>query len=186
MVQDQRPVAHVAKELGISRQCAHRWVGRFRREGLAGLVDRSSRPRRSPTRTAGAVEHDVIELRRAGRRGPQWLAEHSGVPARSVSRILARHGVSRLADCDPLTGQPIQASRASTVRYEREHPCELVHMDVTSAWCVERSVGPDRLRDAADPVTLLTWVGVGMVVLAAAAVLWIVDLVANAVINIAN
>ncbi|SDP78549.1 helix-turn-helix domain-containing protein, partial [Lentzea jiangxiensis] len=39
-----RPVAHVAKELGVSRQCAHRWVRRFRDEGAAGLADRSSRP----------------------------------------------------------------------------------------------------------------------------------------------
>ena len=48
---DGRPVAHVAKELGVSRQCAHRWVARFRREGAAGLVDRSSRPRSMPRRT---------------------------------------------------------------------------------------------------------------------------------------
>ena len=130
VVQDQRPVAHVAKELGVSRQCAHRWVNRFRREGLAGLVDRSSRPHRSPTRTAGEVERVVVALRRAQRRGPQWLAEHSGVPARTVSRILARHQVPRLADCDPLTGAPIRASRATSVRYERERPGELVHMDV--------------------------------------------------------
>jgi len=44
-----RPVAHVAKELGISRQCAHRWVRRYGQEKVAGLEDRSSRPHRSPT-----------------------------------------------------------------------------------------------------------------------------------------
>ena len=43
-----RPVAHVANELGVSRQCAHRWVSRFRDEGAAGLQDRSARPHRSP------------------------------------------------------------------------------------------------------------------------------------------
>jgi transposase InsO family protein len=130
VVQDHRPVAHVAKELGVSRQCAHRWVNRFRQEGPAGLADRSSRPHGSPTRTASEVELVVVELRRAERRGPQWLAEHSGVPARTVSRILARHQVPRLADCDPLTGAPIRASRATSVRYERARPGELVHMDV--------------------------------------------------------
>ena len=44
-----RPVAHVARERGVSRQCAHRWVARFDVEGRAGLVDRSSRPHRFPT-----------------------------------------------------------------------------------------------------------------------------------------
>jgi hypothetical protein len=44
VIQHGRPVAHVAKELGVSRQCAHRWVARSRAEGEAGLRDRSSRP----------------------------------------------------------------------------------------------------------------------------------------------
>lgn len=130
VLEDGRPVAHVAKELGVSRQCAHRWVDRFRREGPAGLLDRSSRPHHSPTRTPDDVEQMILGLRRAERRGPLWLAERCGVPARTVSRILARHQVPRLGDCDPLTGAPIRASRATSVRYEREHPGELVHMDV--------------------------------------------------------
>ena len=46
-----RPAAHVAAEMGVSRQCAHRWLARFDAEGVAGLHDRSSRPRSSPTRT---------------------------------------------------------------------------------------------------------------------------------------
>ena len=51
VVVDERPVAHVAKELGISRQCAHRWVRRFRTEATTGLVERCSRPKFSPRRT---------------------------------------------------------------------------------------------------------------------------------------
>lgn len=47
VIDDGRPVAHVAKELGVSRQCAHLWISRFRVEGEAGLIDRSSRPRTS-------------------------------------------------------------------------------------------------------------------------------------------
>ncbi|WP_254631692.1 leucine zipper domain-containing protein, partial [Curtobacterium sp. Csp1] len=47
VIDDRRPVAHVAKELGISRQCAHRWVRRFRADGAIGLLDRSSRPLRT-------------------------------------------------------------------------------------------------------------------------------------------
>ncbi|SDP46313.1 helix-turn-helix domain-containing protein, partial [Lentzea jiangxiensis] len=55
-----RPVAHVAKELGVSRQCAHRWVRRFRDEGAAGLADRSSRPHHMPSRTSAGTECQVV------------------------------------------------------------------------------------------------------------------------------
>lgn len=127
---DRRPVSHVAKELGISRQCAHRWVGRFRAEGLAGLEDRSSRPHSSPTRTTHDREVAVLAARHRLRQGPLRIAAVTGVPARTVSRILVRHQVPRLEWCDPLTGQLIRASRATPNRYERERPGELVHIDV--------------------------------------------------------
>jgi transposase len=126
----RRPVSHVAKELGVSRQCAHRWVARFLAEGEAGLRDRSSRPRTSPTRTMAQIEARVIEARRTQRRGQDWLGPEVGVPARTVSRILRRHRLPYLRECDPLTGQLIRASKATAVRYQRERPGELVHMDV--------------------------------------------------------
>ncbi|HEX8511038.1 MAG TPA: IS481 family transposase, partial [Propionibacteriaceae bacterium] len=131
----QWPVAHAAKAMGISRQCAYRWVRRWRAEGEAGLVDRSSRPRRSPTRTPAAVEQQVLLLRQAQRRGPDWLGPELGMAPRTVSRILRRHQVPRLVACDPLTGEVIRASKTTTVRYERDRPGELVHMDV-------KKVGP--------------------------------------------
>jgi transposase InsO family protein len=124
------PVAHAAKAMGISRQCAHRWVARYRTFGEAGLVDRSSRPRHSPTRTSTEVEQQVLTLRQAERRGQDWLGPELGLPPRTVSRILRRHQVPRLVECDPLTGQVIRASKATAVRYERDRPGELVHMDV--------------------------------------------------------
>jgi transposase InsO family protein len=130
IVVERRPAAHVAKELGVSRQCAYRWVRRFRAEGDAGLVDRSSRPHRCPTRTPTEVEDQVVAAREQLRAGPARITAETGVPARTVSRILARRTVPRLADCDPLTGQPIRASRATTCRYEREVPGELIHVDV--------------------------------------------------------
>jgi transposase InsO family protein len=125
-----RPVAHVAKELGVSRQCAHRWVARYSQEGEVGLQDRSSRPHRTPTRTNTEVEARVVAARRAHRRGPDWLAAELGVPARTVSRILRRHQLPYLADCDSLTGEPIRSSKQTACRYERDRPGELVHMDV--------------------------------------------------------
>src|SRR5436309_16055857 len=105
-----RPVAHVARELGISRQCAYRWVRRYAAGGLAGLADRSSRPRRMPRRTAPAVEARVVAARRRLRRGPGFIALATGVPRPTVTRTSRWCGVTRLADCGPLTGQRYRAS----------------------------------------------------------------------------
>ena len=130
VIEDRRPVSHVAKEIGVSRQCASRWVQRFRAEGDAGLLDRSSRPRTSPTRTSDQREQAVLAARAELRQGPARIAATTGVPARTVSRILARHHVPPLAWLDPVTGQLIRATRATAARYERDRPGELVHVDV--------------------------------------------------------
>jgi transposase InsO family protein len=126
----QMPIAHVAQAMGVSRQCAHRWVARFDAEGEVGLCDRSSRPHRTPTRTSPEIEALVVAARVEHRRGQDWLGPELGVPARTVSRILRRHNVPRLALCDPMTGEVIRASKTTAVRYERARPGELVHMDV--------------------------------------------------------
>ena len=125
-----RPVAHVARELGVSRQCAHRWVARFDAEGRAGLVDRSSRPRRSPRATAPELVVSVLLARSRLRRGPDELSRATGVPARTVSRILRRASVPYLWQCDPITGERIRASKTTAVRYEHARPGDLVHVDV--------------------------------------------------------
>ncbi|WP_074591616.1 IS481 family transposase [Arthrobacter cupressi] len=130
VIGDQRPVAHVAKELGVSRQCAHRWVKRFRAEAESGLIDRSSRPRRSPSRTSAEREDAVIAARTQLRCGPARLSRATGIPERTISRILVRRGLPPLAACDPVTGALIRATRATAVRYERQHPGELIHVDV--------------------------------------------------------
>jgi transposase InsO family protein len=123
-------VAHAAKAQGVSRQCAHRWIKRFREEGESGLHDRSSRPNHCPTQTPVEVEEAIVAKRRAERRGQDWIGPELGVPARTVSRVLRRHGVPYLRECDPMTGEVIRASKTTSVRYERERPGELVHVDV--------------------------------------------------------
>jgi transposase InsO family protein len=127
---DRRPVSHVAKELGVSRQCAHRWVARFDAEGWDGLHDRSSRPGSMPRRTPERVEAAVVLARQELRAGPGFIAAATGVPERTVTRILRRAGMPRLSECDPLTGQVIRASRQTFQRYERDHPGALIHVDV--------------------------------------------------------
>jgi transposase InsO family protein len=124
------PQAHIAKAMGISRQCVKKWLDRYAVEGVAGLEDRSSRPHTSPRRTPEPVAAEIIELRGRERRGPEWIGAELGVPARTVSRVLARAGMPHLAVLDPMTGAVIRSSKATAVRYERDRPGELVHMDV--------------------------------------------------------
>ncbi|MBK3647997.1 MULTISPECIES: IS481 family transposase, partial [Streptomyces] len=143
-----RPVAHVAAEMGISRATAHKWLSRWRAEGEAGLRDRSSRPRRTPHRTAAAVEERICRLRQDRKLGPARIGPILGLPASTVHRVLTRHGLNRLAFLDRPTGQVIR-------RYERSRPGELVHVDVKKlgripdggGWRVHgRAACPDRRR----------------------------------------
>lgn len=118
-----RAVAHVAAEMGISRTTAHKWVRRWQTEGEAGLADRSSRTHRTPHRTPAAIEEQVCDLRRSRKLGPARIGPVLGLPASTVHRILTRHGLNRLSWIDRPTGTVIR-------RYEREHPGELIHVDV--------------------------------------------------------
>jgi transposase InsO family protein len=116
--------------MGVSRKCVKTWIDRYAAEGAAGLRDRSSRPHTSPGRTPDDVEQRVLQLRRQQRRGQDWLGPELGVPPRTVARILRRHQVPYLRECDPMTGEVIRASKVTALRYERDRPGELVHMDV--------------------------------------------------------
>lgn len=122
--------AHIAAAMGVSRKCVKTWIDRYAAHGEAGLQDRSSRPHSSPSQTPFEREQVVLRIRAEQRVGRDEDADRSGVPARTVSRILARHGVPRLAQLDPMTGELIRSSKTTAVRYERERPGELVHMDV--------------------------------------------------------
>ena len=62
--------------------------------------------------------------------GPDRLSDHLGVSARTISRILRRHQIRYLWECDPLTGDVIRASKATSIRYERDRPGDLIHIDV--------------------------------------------------------
>ncbi len=64
------------------------------------------------------------------RRGPAWIAARHPVCARTVSRVLHRHQLPHLSMLDPITGEVIRASKTTAVRYEKDSPGELAHMDV--------------------------------------------------------
>ena len=91
--------------------------------GIDGLHDRSSRPRRSPTRAPDRIEERICRRRRAEKVGPDRLAIRLGLPASTIYRVLRRHDLHRLGHLDRQTGDPIR-------RYERSRPGELVHVDV--------------------------------------------------------
>ena len=128
--QDGWKQAHIAAAMGVSRKCVRYWLDRYEAEGEAGLETRSSRPHSMPTKTAPEVEEKVLAARAELRDGPDVLAPKVGVPARTISRILRRHDVPYLRECDPMTGEVIRSSKQTAVRYERDRPGELVHMDV--------------------------------------------------------
>jgi transposase InsO family protein len=147
--------SHIAAAMGISRKCVHTWIARYQSEGDVGLHDRSSRPHTMPRKTPAAVEDLIVELRTLRRCGPDGIGAELGVPARTVSRVLRRHQVPYLRDCDPMTGELIRASKATALRYERARPGELVHMDVKKlgripdggGWRAHGHTGvPDRKR----------------------------------------
>jgi len=117
-----RPVAHVAAELGVSRATGYKWWRRWLQEGRAGLESRSSRPHRCRTKAADDVEARVLALRQERRLGPARIAGILGMAPSTVHRILTRHAMPRLAWLDRPTGAP--------VRYERDRPGELVHVDI--------------------------------------------------------
>ncbi len=115
------PAAHVAEQPGISRATAHEWVRRYRAEGEAGLLDRSSRPHRSPRRTGAELEAEILAARAGWRYGPDRLGPLLGLPPSTVHRVLRRRGLSRLRDADRVTAAP--------VRYVACHPGALLNQD---------------------------------------------------------
>ena len=120
----------VAKQLGVSRQTVYKWVRRWRAEGGAGLADRSSRPHRMPRRTSVETTAAIVAARRAHHAGPVRLAAILGIAASTIGAVLARAGIPRLADVDRLTGELLRGRRHSERRFEREHPGDLLHVDV--------------------------------------------------------
>ena len=109
-----------AAVMGISARTGFRWWRRFREDGAAGLLDRSSRPRRIPHQTSAERAELVLQLRRC-RLTAREIALKLRMPRSTVSAVLKRHGMGRLRDLEP--PEPV-------VRYERAAPGDLLHLDV--------------------------------------------------------
>jgi transposase InsO family protein len=116
-----KPMATVAKELGVSSATGYKWLRRWRAEGSAGLEDRSSRPHRSPCALPRQQVEAILAARVETHYGPHRLAYLTGHPRSTIGDVLRRSGMSRLDAGDKLTGAP--------VRYVACHPGALLHQD---------------------------------------------------------
>ena len=117
-----------AAEHGVTPPTARKWLGRYLVGGTPALADASSRPMRSPRSIDPAKALLIVELRRR-RMLQSRIARSVGVSESTVSRVLARAGLSRLSDLDPV--EPV-------VRYEHEAPGELLHIDTKKLGCIVR------------------------------------------------
>jgi transposase InsO family protein len=113
-------LAEAAEAAGVSARTAGKWVRRYREEGEAGLLDRSSAPRRVANATPPERVEAIAALRRLRMTGPE-IAELLGMATSTVSAVLLRIGLGRLSRLDP--PEPVR-------RYERSRPGELIHIDV--------------------------------------------------------
>jgi len=113
-------VPALAEALGITGKTIRKWRDRFEAEGADGLSDRSSRPHHSPTRLDNEVEAEIEALRRCRMTGPS-IARQLHRPLSTIGVVLRRRGLGRLAAVDP---------RPVAIRYERERPGELIHIDI--------------------------------------------------------
>ena len=124
LIVDQRwPVPRAAERYDVSWKTARKWADRYRAEGPAGMVDRSSRPHHQPNRTPAPVVRKIVHLRWKQRLGPVEIADRLGMPASTVHAVLVRCRINRLTHLDRATGEPIR-------RYEHHHPGDLIHVDV--------------------------------------------------------
>ncbi len=122
--------------MGISVRTVYKWRKRYREHALTRLQDRSSRPFQSPARTSATIEEQVVLLRKQ-RRTFDRTAEETGISRATVARILMRHGLNRWRDLEPQ--EPV-------IRYEREKPREMVHIDIKKLGKFDR-VGHRITRD---------------------------------------
>ena len=119
VVDDAWTVTKAAEAAEVSVRCARKWVGRYRAQGELGLFDRSSAPHGIPHRTSEERVQAIAALRRLRFTGPE-IAETLEMALSTVSGVLLRVGMGRL-------GRP---GLEPAVRYERERPGELIHIDV--------------------------------------------------------
>ena len=129
VVDDGWPLRRAAERFGVSVTTAQRWSRRYRTQGRAGMVDRSSRPKRCSHQLPARLEHRIMGLRICRRWGPARIGYRLGINPATVGKVLARYQAPRLAWTDPATGCRLRA-KPKPFRYEHAAPGDLVHVDI--------------------------------------------------------
>ncbi len=142
VIQEKRSLLNIALRYGISVTTVRKWVGRYLAQGQAGLRDRSSRPTSSPRSIPCASALAIVELRRK-RLTIARIACALHVSMSTVSRVLARAGLSRLSALDPVT---------PSLRYEHAAPGDLLHLDIKTLGRIE-AIGHRITGNPRDSVT---------------------------------
>jgi len=124
VLDDGWTVTATAQRFQVDAKTVRKWRNRFLAEGDTGLVDRSSRPHRSPNRTPRRLRRRVITLRQKRRWGADHIAHETGLAGSTVQNILNRAGLGRLDRGDRAT------NTMAIQRYERDTPAELIHVDI--------------------------------------------------------
>ena len=130
VVDERWTVTKAAEAAEVSVRCARKWVGRYRSEGELGLLDRSSAPSSIPHRTDEERIQAIAALRRLRFTGPE-IAETLGMALSTVSGILTRIGMGKLG----------RLGLEPAVRYERQRPGELIHIDVKKLGRIHSGAG---------------------------------------------
>ena len=123
IVEDGWSPSRAAEFFNVSWRTAAKWAQRYREDGPAGMVDRSSARHTQHARTPQPVVRKIVHLRWKQRLGPVPIATKLGMPASTVHAVLSRCQLNRLTHIDRVTGEPAR-------RYERTRPGELIHVDV--------------------------------------------------------
>jgi transposase InsO family protein len=119
MTEEGLSACEAAGAHGVTPPTARKWLGRYLAGGELALADASSRPARSPRTIDASKALLILELRKR-RMLQSTIARNVGVSKSTVSRVLARAGLSKLSDLEPV--QPV-------IRYEHEAPGDLLHID---------------------------------------------------------
>ena len=142
VLEERRPVAAVAEELGVSRNTVYKWIRRYCAAGAAGLQDGSSKP--------GVLRHQlgrdwvelIVELRREYRMTALRIANQLQLSRSTVAAVLQREGLSQLQQLEP---------KAPVVRYEHDAPGEMLHIDIKKLgrfWRAGHRLTGDRKQDS--------------------------------------
>jgi len=134
LIEEGYSVSSVASLFGSSRQTIHKWLARYRAEGMQGLGERSRRPHTSPGRLPARTAQQILRLRQKEKLGPWRIALRLGLSQASVYRVLRRNGLQHLRPRQP----------RSILRYEKDAPGELLHLDIKELVPLRRRTAPEQ------------------------------------------